>query len=326
MTFRRAWVAVAMAALAAAAPAAMDVPAQNPPPQQPPTFRAGTRTVMVPAVVTDESGAFVRDLTRSQFEVRDNGQVQDITFFDRQVMPIAAVMLIDGSASMLASLDDSIEAANEFILRMLPGDRLRLGSFSECDRFKLQPEFTGDRDALLGYLANEFNIRVGRRTCLWDAMGEAIAALAGTEGRRVLIVISDGVDTWSFRSFEDVRVSASRRDVAVYFARLVPLDRAGQIVEMTKGRDGTSPGQRTPMPIDAFETLARDTGGQFIRLEEQWVSQTPFTEIALDLHSQYVLGFTPRVLDNKTHEIDVRVSQRGLKVRARKSFIASEDR
>lgn len=294
--------------------------------QQQPVFRAGTRTVMVPASVTDRIGSFVRDLTRGDFEIRDNGRLQDLTFFDRQLQPITAIMLIDGSASMIPSLDEAIEAANEFILRLMPGDRLRLGSFSECDRFKLQPEFTGDRDALLAYLKNEFNIRVGRRTCLWDAMHRSIGELAGVTGRRVLIVVSDGLDTWSVQTYEDVRFWASRRDVAVYFARLVSSNRNGQMLEFARGRDGSSQGRMKPLPIDAFEVLAQDTGGSYIRLEEQWVSQTPFTQIAMDLHSQYVLGFTPQVLDGKTHDLDVKVGRRGLIVRARKHYVATEDK
>src|SRR5262245_23564524 len=97
---------------------------------QRPVFRGGTRTVMVPVSVTDTAGNTVRDLEREDFELRDEGRPQEITFFDRQFQPITAIMLIDGSASMFSSLKGVLSAANEFILRLMPGDRLRIGSFS----------------------------------------------------------------------------------------------------------------------------------------------------------------------------------------------------
>ena len=123
----------------------------------------------------------VRDLSQDEFEIRDNGKVQPITLFDRDIQPITAVLLLDGSASMLTLLDEQIQAATEFILRLLPGDKLRIGSFAEDVR--MMPDYTSDRDELLAFLENEFNIRLGRRTRLWDAMDEAIVALGKADGR-----------------------------------------------------------------------------------------------------------------------------------------------
>jgi Ca-activated chloride channel homolog len=317
-------VPVVLAAGLLAGAAVAGAPQQTTPPQaQQPTFRGGTRTVMVPVSVTDEYGDDVRDLKQKDFEIRDNGTVQPITFFDHEIQPVTALLLIDGSASMLLMLDKTIAAADEFVLRMLPGDRLRIGSFAED--WRLSPAFTGDRDALLDYLTNQFNVRIGRRTRLWDAMDEAITVLTPIAGRRVLIVLSDGLDTWSFASFDDVRQHASRADVAIFFLRIRPADMTGQQMEVRPGPDGSSPGHLKLMPADGFERLARETGGELIETAEQDGMTAPFTQVALDLHSQYLLGFTPAVLDNKVHDLTVRVSLPRAKVRARRSYLAAPD-
>src|SRR5262245_61322630 len=141
-----------------AMPLGQDPPAQpQQTPQTPPTFRAGTRTVLVPTIVRNDFGEFVRDLTKDDFEIRDNGKVVPLTFFDREIQPITAIMLLDGSASMLGILKQAIAATNDFVVRMMPGDRLKLGSFAET--LKLQPEFSADRDKLLEYFRNEFNVQ-----------------------------------------------------------------------------------------------------------------------------------------------------------------------
>jgi Ca-activated chloride channel family protein len=231
------------------------------------------------------------------------------------------VLLLDGSASMLVGLRPAITAVNEFIVRLMPGDRLRAGTFAE--EIQIHPDFTGDRDALLALFANEFNVRIGRRTRLWDAMDEGLDALSGIDGRRILIVVSDGSDTFSTMTFDSVRAKAQREGVAVYFARFLHRDRRGQMLELVKGPDGSSAGRASRVPPGAFEELARETGGEVITVEQDFVSHAPFTQVALDLHSQYVLGFTPQVLDSKSHKLEVRVKRSGLAVRARKSYIAS---
>jgi Ca-activated chloride channel family protein len=319
---RARWLVVsAIAAIVVAAPRAQQTPPQTPPQQ--PTFRAGVRTVMVPVTVTDGSGQFVRDLARDEFEVRDDSRAQDLTFFDQQVQSITAVLLLDGSASMLVGLKAAIAAANDFVVRMLPGDRLRLGSFSED--IQITPAFSSNRDELLGVFENEGNVRVGRRTRLWDAMDQGLAALSGIEGRRVLIVISDGLDTLSNHTFDEVVARAGREDVAIYFARFHSRTRNGQILELVRGADGSPGGRAMRLPPGAFEELARDTGGGVIDVDQDYVTQAPFTEVALDLHSQYVIGFTPQMLDGKVHKLDVRVKRPKLAVRARRSYIASPE-
>lgn len=296
--------------------------AQRPPQDdQQRTFRAGANTVYIPATVTDAAGRFVRTLTQDDFVVRDNGRVQEITIFDRDYQTVSAVVLLDASASMLPHFDRALTAANDFVLRLMPGDQARIGSFSE--EIRISPDFTGDRDTLLAFFANEFNVRIGRRTRLWDAMYEAIERLAGVDGRRVVIVVSDGVDTWSTRTFDDVQGLARRHNVATFVVRVAVGGREAQRIELTRGPDGSGAGQIKPQPRNAIETLTRDTGGGYVTVDADWLHLAPFTDIMLDLHSAYLLGFTPETLDDKVHELEVTVRGRNLRVKARRSYLAA---
>jgi len=297
---------------------------QDPPPQDPQqrTFRAGANTVYVPATVTDASGRFVRTLTQDDFQIRDNGRLQEIAIFDREYQTVSAVVLLDASASMLPAFDRVLSVANDFVVRLMPGDQARIGSFAEDIR--VSPDFTGDRDALLAVFANEFNVRIGRRTRLWDAMHEAIGLLARADGRRVVIVVTDGVDTWSSKTFDDVNDLARRHNVAVFAVRVTHGNRlAAQRLELMRGPDGSGPGQLRPEPRNTFAGLARDTGGGYVTVEADWVHQAPVTDIMLDLHSAYLLGFTPESLDGKVHELSVTVRGRNLRVKARRTYLAT---
>ena len=142
------------------------------PPQQQPTFRAGTRTVPVYVSVTDDIGRFVLDLQRDDFEIRDDGKIQPITQFATDIQPLTAIVLLDGSRSMVKALDTVITAADHFVVRLMPGDRARIGSFS--DEIRFAPAFSSDRDELAREVNDLFDLRVGTGTRLWDAIGQAL--------------------------------------------------------------------------------------------------------------------------------------------------------
>jgi hypothetical protein len=167
----------------------LQTPAQAASSQQP-QFRAGADVVPVYATVRDKDRGFVLDLTRDDFELYDEGRKQTITQFTVAVQPLSVIVLIDGSGSMIAEFNRAIEGARNFVLRMLPEDRAKIGSFA--DRVVLGPRFTSDRDALLAYLDDQFNLRVGGETHLWEGLVESSLALGNESGKRVVLVMSDG--------------------------------------------------------------------------------------------------------------------------------------
>ena len=158
---------------------------------QPPTFTVGNRTVAVYATVTDASGRLVPDLARDQFQIDDNGKRQDLTLFANEIQPITVVMLLDRSTSMRANFELVEKAAEEFVAVMLPADKARIGSFS--DRIQVDPrDFTADHEELIKILRTE--LQSEGPTPLWNAVNVGITALLHQQGRRVVLVFTDGAD------------------------------------------------------------------------------------------------------------------------------------
>jgi len=304
-------------------------PQQTPPPQpQQPTFRSTGRVVPVYTTVTDESGQIVLDLTQEDFEIRDNGKPQEITQFSMKLAPMTGTILIDGSQSIVRDFDLLIGAADAFIVRMMPGDRVRIGSFA--DDVRLGPAPTDDRDELIRFLRNPFSLRMGIHTRLWDAIDLAIESLPPAESRRVVLVLTDGQDTSSVKRQSDVISRAMRNDVMVYAIRVPPStfepkdqDDANR-AKLRAAYMGTD--KIPPRPSDGLlNEVVSDTGGGFFEIDQLSELNSIATQIALELHSQYVLGFTPEKLDNKVHKIEVRVRKHGFNARARRSYLASPE-
>lgn len=170
--------------------AARQTPPPGQPTQKPQIFRAAADVVPVYATVRDPDRGFVLDLKEDEFELYDDGRRQTITQFTIAAQPLSAVVLLDGSGSMMAEFNRAIEGARNFVLRMLPEDRAKIGSFA--DRVVLGPRFTSNRDELLKYLEDQFNLRVGGQTHLWEGVLEATLSLSREEGKRAVIVMSDG--------------------------------------------------------------------------------------------------------------------------------------
>ena len=179
--------------------------------QEAPTFKATTQIVSVPATVLDGQGRLVPNLDEDQFSILDNGKPQEITFFQNETQPFSVVVMLDYSASMTSSLDLLRAAAEQFLLRMLPQDKGQVGAFS--DRIEFSGEFTNDRDDLISALRD---LQYGNPTRLWDAVDQSIDMLKPVEGRKVVLVFTDGDDTSSKVSFGKVMDHAKETETMVY--------------------------------------------------------------------------------------------------------------
>jgi VWFA-related protein len=287
------------------------------------TFRSGARRVAVYATVTQKDGRLVPDLTRDVFEERDNGKPQPITVFSNDVQPISVVMMLDRSGSMRGNVGLVERAAAEFVRRLGPGDTARIGSFAE--RIEIQPaSFTSDVNALLAILQSDRP--VAGPTPLWNALDEAIAAVRRREGRKVVLVFSDGGDAPSNlrldnHSIMDVMRNAQRDDVMVYAIGLQTTVLRGP---GGRGGIGSLDGAMTSVrPDPGLARVADDTGGGYFELTRADDLGATFAAVADELHHQYALGFEPVKLDDKMHKLEVRVAGRGLKVRARTEYFAA---
>lgn len=278
---------------------------QAQPPQQPTVFRAATRTVPVYATVTDPNGRFVPDLQRADFEIYDNGKKQEVTIFENEIVPFSAVLTLDTSISMTMSIEFVQEAAAQFVIRMLPEDTAAVGFFNSKVRFS--PGLTSDRDVLTSYIRN--NMQFGNQTRLWDAFDGALDHLRDATGRRVIVALTDGADFGSERSGGDVLSRAQAEDVMIYAIGIE--SRFHNNEQWTVTRPGGS-----------FRKMATETGGAFFELKKTAELNSTFSRVVQELHSQYLLGFTPTNLDGKEHKLEIKVTKPGLNARARKTYVA----
>jgi Ca-activated chloride channel family protein len=287
---------------------------QRQPTPQDPTFRGGTRTVPIWVSATDDIGRFVLDLKREDFEIRDDGKLQTITQFTTDVQAMTAVVLLDGSRSMVKALDTVITAADHLVVRLRPGDRARVGSFA--DEIRFTPAFTSDRDLLARQVNDLFDLRIGATTRLWDAVAQATRQFEGGEGRRVIVVFTDGDDTASIASADEALTRARRADAMLYMVLIRGMER------LPEDRRGARRGGRSQDSAD----VALSTGGGYYVVNNVLDDMNMIsTQIAEELHNQYVLGFVPADLDGKLHKLDVRVKRPRLKVRARQTYIAEPE-
>jgi Ca-activated chloride channel homolog len=270
-------------------------------------IRVSTESVPVYVTVTDADKRLVPDLVLEDFEILDNGKPQTINVFENKPTPITTVVMIDTSGSMTASLGLVKDGAEQFLLRLLPLDKAQVGEFS--DKIKFHPgNFIDDRDRLVYLLKNELDF--GYPTRLYDAVDESLERLEPMDGRKVVLVFTDGDDTSSKVGLGKVMDRARVKDVMVYAIGLENEYFNGQ--------------QRVrSSPDRGLRKLAEDTGGGFFLLKKTTDLSETFTRVAQELHSQYVLGFSPEAVDGKIHKLDVRVKKAGMNARARKTYVAA---
>jgi VWFA-related protein len=311
--------------------------------QQPPTFNAATRTVAIYATVSNAEGRLIPDLKREDFTVEDNGKVQALTVFSNDIQPITVVMLLDRSGSMKRNFKLEEEAAASFVRAMGPADKARIGSFSTSVQID-PPEFTTDHDVMLKILEN--GLLGEGPTPLWNAVNTGIDKLLLEQGRRVILVFTDGVDaplnfSGKNSSLKDVMKRAEENNVMVYAIGLAGengvVDVAPQGGGATRGGFGGGPfgvGGRgfdpatarpqVEKPDEGLPKIAAATGGGYFELTSTRNLASTFMRVADELHHQYALGFTPEKLDGKMHELSVRASVPTLKVRARQRYLAAK--
>ncbi len=275
---------------------------------QQPTFRTGTRTVALYATVTDSQKRLVPDLQKEDFEIFDNEKPQTVDLFLNEIQPITVVVMLDTSASMTGNLELLIRAAEQFLIRMLPKDKGMVGAFNDKIEF-FPATFTHNRDTLISSLKD---LDFGNPTRLYDAIAASMDRMLKVEGRRVVLVFTDGDDTNSRVGSGDVLEQARQNEVMIYAVGL---------------RSDYFNGSRQvrSKPDSGLKRLAEETGGGYFELEKTAELAPTFTRVAQELHSQYVLGFTPTALDGKVHRLSVRAKKLGMSVRARKSYLASAE-
>jgi VWFA-related protein len=258
---------------------------------------------MLHATVRSDDGRLVPDLNREDFEVRDEGQPVAITVFSSDPQPITAALLLDMSGSMGRHFVRMRQSTGHFVDALHPGDRARIGSFGT--EVALSPWLTDDKRLLHRVVREE--LWPGGGTPLWNALFGAMNSLENETGRRVIVVLTDGL------AAGNVPGLAGSEDAVTDKAE----DEGFMVYAI--GMQGS--------PLENSVTrLADRTGGGFFKLAADADLSSTFLRVVEELRHQYVIGFAPPKADGRMHGVDVKVKKRGMKARARKNYRAPSGR
>lgn len=279
-------------------------------------FRAGNRSVFI--YVTVQSGdRLVTGLPREAFEIFDNDRPQPITVFENVTQPISIAIMLDMSDSMLGNVPRIRNAAVQMITRLLPEDRARVGSFGA--RIRISDEFSSDAEALIRALW--VDLQAGGPTPLWPAVHQAMLSLDNVEGRRVVLVFTDGHDG-------GVKAANAAIEIPITLEEVTERAVAEQFIVYgialrswsTVRRQGRAAPRSAPDP--RLYDLAAESGGGYFLLNDDAELGPTFARVADELHQQYLIGYALPDADGERHRVEVRVNQPDLTVRTRKSYTA----
>jgi Ca-activated chloride channel homolog len=267
--------------------------------------RVNTDLVVLNVTVTDKTGQYVKALKASDFKIYEDGvevKPEMIASFSLQESPYAAVVLLDSSGSMEARFSLARSAAIRFLDGLRPEDVAAVYRFdSKVERVQ---EFSGGRD--LAPIA--YAIRAQGMTTLNDAVVEAAKTLADRpEARKAIVILSDGVDTFSKASSNKAVESALAVGASIFAVDMSSLEIAG------------STRRQTAASLMGF---ADKTGGRFISTPGGPALRDAFTGIANELGQQYTIAYRPinQKRDGKWRTLEVKLQREDLTVRTRKGY------
>ena len=260
----------------------------------------------------------VTGLTQDQFNVTDQGRRQELVTFARGDIPFTAAVLLDSSISMAGDkLRAALAGAKAFFERMSPLDEGRLIVFS--DRILHSSPFTSYPEVLSAGLGG---VQAAGGTALADHLYLALKQLQARQGRRVVILLSDGVDSHSVLSMADALAQARRSQALIYWLRLP----YGSGSTDTSGLPRLSSAWRDSADYDREFTLlsqtVQESGGRIATLAAMSEIGPAFEEIRQELREQYVLGYYPTAKrrDGSWRKVQVRLSDSSLEVRVRDGY------
>ncbi|MGH9377384.1 MAG: VWA domain-containing protein [Terriglobia bacterium] len=337
--------------------------AQTPPAQTAKQTAAGLASIHIqstlvqaPVAVEDSQGNYVQDLGESDFEILDNGVPQRITRFGLATQPVALVILVQTNQTVDPLLDQ-VRRLGSMFSDLFLGAQGHAAVVCFDDRVRVVQDFTSDPntlDAALRHISAE-----GARDRLNDALARSILMLSGrpSSERRVILVFSEGLNSGSETTRDEIIRGATAAGVAIYGVRFEPENAllknkqeapAPDPIDTNLGRPGppgSPPSAQTnqnywgtpinglPLITDSLNVLrsarfkdvmdayAKYTGGQSFGNWKQNSFETRLQKIALDVNSQYMLAYAPSTLHQTGfHRLEVRVREPNLKVRARAGY------
>jgi Ca-activated chloride channel family protein len=276
-------------------------------------IRVNVRLVRLLVTVKDAKGGLVGTLNKNNFSVYDNGAKQEIAVFEHHTdQPLSIAVLFDTSASVGIALKYEVESATRFLHAVLregnPDDQVSLYSFNW--EVRAQTGFTRRTERLERAL---HTMRAEGGTSLYDAIYLASQDMERREGRHVIIVVTDGGDTTSYKDFHAALDAAQRADAVIYPILVMPI----------KNDAGRNIGGE-----NALTTLSNGTGGMVFTPNLGPGLDEAFDDILRALRTQYLLGFYPKdvpLTKNRFHQLRVSPDRQGLRVITRSGYYGDSE-
>ena len=276
--------------------------------QQAPVFRADVNLVRVVATVKDQAGELVGALQKGDFDVFDNGARQEISVFERRTeLPLSVALLVDTSGSTNKELLYEGDSASRFLHALLsegnPEDAVALYSFNY--EVTVQHYFTHNYKSLEGRLKT---LHGDAGTALYDAIYLSARDLEARQGRKVMVIITDGGDTASAKDVHAALEAAQLADAVIYPVVVMPI---------------TNDAGRNIGGEHALQFMAEGTGGRPFLPSVGAELDKAFGDIITELRTQYLLAFYPQnvpLTRDPFHKLEVRVDRPELRVSARNGY------
>ena len=282
-------------------------------------FAVGVESVTLDVVVVDDRGRFIPGFTESDFVILDGGEPQKIQFFTAEFTPVTTMLLLDSSSSIRSNLSAIQTAGYLFAQNLSEGDTAKIGLFGSGVRFG--PGFTDD---LSQHYALLQSMRAAGKTALYDAVIAALKEIGVVEGRKSLLVFTDGDDSGpaqqgSESTMEDAVEAAKLSEVTIY----------------TVGFTGWGPDGSDSVNRPFLTTLAEATGGRAYFPEDVEAVKDAFVDVQKDLHRHYRMAYIPTEKpepepgvepDATWRPLEVRIKSRDdLTVRTRQGYYSSTE-
>jgi Ca-activated chloride channel family protein len=273
-----------------------------------PTIKVDVRLVRVLATVRDASGGLIGDLSKGEFAILDNNVPQEISVFERRTeQPLSVALLVDCSGSTAKDLKFEIDSVSRFLHALFkegnPEDTVGLYSFNY--QVTQETAFIHNQSRLDNKLRG---LHGSAGTSLYDAIYFASRDLQNRKGRKVLVVVTDGGDTTSAKSYQAALTAAQLADSVMYPILIVPI---------------ANDAGRNLGGEHALTTLASGTGGRVFEPTLGAPLDKAFSDILQELRTQYLIAFYPKevpVPKDPFHHLEVRVARPGLQILSRNGY------
>lgn len=274
-----------------------------------PVIAVSVKVVNVPATVRDKKGAIVRNLNQNDFELKEDDRTQTISYFSQETdLPLSLGLMVDTSPSQQRVLGKERAASAAFLSQVLRADKDRAFIIRFDEEVRMLPP-TSSQPRLQAAL-NLMQGPRGRSTRLYDAIYLASEnVMKKQQGRKALIVLTDGVDEGSRITLAHAIAAAQRTDTLVYSILFSDdLFYGGGSNNLRRGKK-------------VLEQLSQETGGRFFQISRRHPLEETFRQIQEDLRSQYSLAYTPDPSDAAGyHKITLTVKEQNLTVQAREGY------